>query len=99
MAEPRGSTSLEIRERAREATRRGDAGTPRATPKMLVLAALSASEFFQYKLQNDRFFGKSVFPNGKVETFPEGAAEPVMTVEYESEDMDPNKNVVNLQHV
>lgn len=57
-------------------------------------AALSASEFFQYKLQNDRFFGKGVFQNGKVETFPEGAAEPVMTVEYLSEDMDPNKNVV-----
>lgn len=57
-------------------------------------AALSASEFFQYKLQNDRFYGAGPFEDGKIETFPEGAAEPVMTVEYSSVATDVTQNLV-----
>jgi hypothetical protein len=57
-------------------------------------AALSAAEFFQYKLQNDRFFGAVPFKNGKTEDYPIGAGDPMMTIEYVSEGDNPNKNVV-----
>lgn len=59
-------------------------------------AALSASEFFQYKLQNDRFFGTEPFPasDQKKESFPDGAAEPLLNVEYIGEGNAVSKNLV-----
>ena len=57
-------------------------------------AALSAAEFFQYKLQNDRTFGANPFPNGETENFPDDGFEPMMTVEYSSDGATFQSNVV-----
>ena len=59
-------------------------------------AALSASEFFQYKLQNDRFFGTRPFATEalKKESFPEGAEPALLDLEYIGEGNALSKNLV-----
>ncbi len=59
---------------------------------------LSAAEFIQYKLENDRFFGRAPFGSNPAypikEKFPEDSDEPILTVTYEGDRVDPLNNVV-----
>ena len=59
-------------------------------------AALSASEYFLYKLQNDQRFGSIAFREDLVEheTFPPGSSEPLLEIDLIGEDNDVKKNVI-----
>ncbi len=61
-------------------------------------ACFSVSEFIQYKLENDRTFGKSAFsPENRLpkpEKFPLGSESPDLVVEYHGNGADPERNVV-----
>ncbi|MFA5507878.1 MAG: hypothetical protein WC314_07350 [Vulcanimicrobiota bacterium] len=58
-------------------------------------AALSAAEFFQYKLENNRHFGATALPN-EIVYFPEGAgdADAIMKVTYSSDGTLPSSNLI-----
>ena len=59
-------------------------------------AALSASEYFLYKLQNDKTFGSTAFREDEIgyETFPPGSETPLLEVELIGEDNDVRKNLI-----
>lgn len=58
-------------------------------------AALSAAEFFQYKLENNRHFGATALPNETV-YFPEeaGDTDAIMKVTYSSDGTLPSSNLI-----
>ena len=61
-------------------------------------ACFSVCEFIQYKLENDRTFGKNAFSKNnrlpKPESFPLGSDAPDLTVEYHGDNADPEENVI-----
>ena len=57
-------------------------------------ACLSAAEFIQFKLTNNRNFGATPFGGKSAEVFPAGSANPVLRVEYRGNGVDANDNVV-----
>jgi hypothetical protein len=61
-------------------------------------ACLSVADFVQYKLQNDRTFGKGAFARGAGtnESFPDGASNPTLKVTYSSKGNGSNlRNFIN----
>jgi hypothetical protein len=59
-------------------------------------SALSAAEFVQYKIENDRHFGLNAFREDVIltETFPAGASEPLLEVEYVGDENHVYNNII-----